>query len=161
MDIVLRCFGGVITLICRPIAGTIVGNILDGFSSTFAFRGVLPNARAKDLLGEGFGARSYQASVHRGHFYESTRVQKTCWGKACIRSYQASVDRGHFYVWANKRGTVVDTSGALCRAGNCEPAWARLEGATLQGVGSTTYKYKVSGDWPRKLWQEFKLEDAV
>ena len=106
---------------------------LDRCVSAFVFEEAKPNARANDLLGEGLGGNRYQASM----------------------------DRGHFYVWANKRGTVVDASGALCRAGNCEPARARLEGTTLQGVGSTTHKYKVSGDWPRKLWQEFKLEDAV
>ena len=107
--------------------------LLDRFSSTFAFRGVLPNARANDLLGEGFGGRSYQASV----------------------------DRGHFYVWANKRGTVVDLSGNLCRAGNSEPAWAKEFGSDLRSRGKVTHKYKVSGEWARKLWQEYKLTDDV
>ena len=106
---------------------------LNRSATAFVFESVKPNVRSNDLLGEGFGGNRYQASV----------------------------DRGHFYVWANKRGTVVDTSGALLRTGNCEPAWTRLEGTSLQDVRGATYKYKVSGDWPRKLWQEYKLDDAV
>ena len=31
----------------------------------------------------------------------------------------------------------------------------------MQGVPGATYKYKVSGDWPKKLWQEYKLEVPV
>ena len=99
----------------------------------YAFEGVLPNASANDLLGEGFGGKRFQASV----------------------------DRGHFYVWANKQGTVVDVSGSLCRAGNCEPAWVRDVGSDLQGSTKATYKYKVAGDWPKKLWQEYKLTGSV
>ena len=106
---------------------------LDRSSSTFAFQGVLPNVRANDLLGDGFGGRKFQLSV----------------------------DRGHFYVWANKRGTVVDGSGKLCRAGNCEPAWARDLGSDLRSVAQVVNRYRVSGDWPRKLWQEYKLADNV
>ena len=102
-------------------------------SALYTFEGVPPNARANDLLGEGFGGKRYQASV----------------------------DRGQFYCWANKKGTVVGTDGGLCRAGNCEPAWTREQGSDLQGTAKATHKYKVSGDWPKKLWQEYKLEDAV
>ena len=98
-------------------------------SSMYAFDGVLPNASTNDLLGEGFGGKRFQASV----------------------------DRGQFYVWANKVGTVVDAGGRLCRAGNCEPAWVREVGSDLQGTGKAGYKYKVSADWPKKLWQEYKL----
>ena len=106
---------------------------LDRSSAAFAFLGVLPNVRANDLLGEGFGGRRYQASV----------------------------DRGHFYVWANKRGTVLDASGRLCRAGNCEPAWAREVGSDLRTSVRVVNRYTVSGDWPRKVWQEYKLTDTV
>ena len=60
-------------------------------SAAYAFQGVLPNAAANDILGGSFGGKRYQAS----------------W------------DRGQFYVWANKRGTLVDNAGVLCRAGNC------------------------------------------
>ena len=89
--------------------------LLDRFSSTFAFQGVLPNARANDMLGEGFGGRSYQTSV----------------------------DRGHFYVWASKCGTVVDLVGNLCRAGNCEPAWAKEFGSDLRSSSRVVHRYKV------------------
>ena len=105
----------------------------DRFSSAFSFEGVMPNARSNDLLGEGFGGNRYQSSV----------------------------DRGQFYAWANKRGTVVDESGNICRAGNCEPAWTRSEGSDLQGCAKVVHKYKVGGDWAKKLWQEYKLEDDV
>ena len=99
----------------------------------FAFEGVLPNASANDLLGEGFSGRNFQASV----------------------------DRGQFYCWANKKGTVADSDARLCRAGNCEPAWTRETGSDLQGAARATYKYKVSGDWPKKLWQDYKLDTQV
>ena len=94
---------------------------LDMVSSKFAFQGVLPNACANDLLGEGFGGRAYQASV----------------------------DRGHFYVWANKRGTVVDFSGNLCRAGNCEPAWAKETGSDLRGGSKVTHQATGPGNFGR------------
>ena len=102
-------------------------------SSLYTFEGVPPNASAHDLLGEGFGGRRYQAS----------------W------------DRGQFYCWANKKGTVARRDGSLCRAGNCEPAWTRELGSDLQGSAKTTYKYAVSGDWPKKLWRDYKLDDSV
>lgn len=102
-------------------------------SSLYTFERVQPNASANDLLGEGFGGNRFQASV----------------------------DRGQFYCWANKKGTVVDASGHLCRAGNCEPAWSRELGSDLRGTARVTRKYKVSGDWPKKLWQEYKLEGSV
>ena len=102
-------------------------------SSLYSFEGVLPNASSNDLLGEGFAGKRYQASV----------------------------DRGQFYCWANKKGTVADGSGKLCRAGNCEPAWTREVGSDLQATCLPTYKYKVSGDWPKKLWQEYKLDETV
>ena len=61
----------------------------------FTFEGVAPNARANDLLGEGW----------------------------CGKKWQESVDRAFFYVWANKVGTVVDQSSGLCVEGNRMPAW--------------------------------------
>ena len=102
-------------------------------SNLYAFEGALPNASANDLLGEGFAGKRFQASV----------------------------DRGQFYAWANKKGTVVDAGDRLCRAGNCEPAWVREVGSDLQGAAKATYKYKVSADWPKKLWQEYKLTVPV
>ena len=63
--------------------------------SDFAFEGVLPNVRAKDLLGEAWGGRNYQKPL----------------------------DRGFFYVWAAKEGTAQDGAGDLCVAGNYLPAW--------------------------------------
>ena len=105
----------------------------DRVSSLYVFEGVQPNASANDLMGEGFGGNRYQASV----------------------------DRGQFYCWANKLGTVADGAGKLCRAGNCEPAWVRETGSGLQGTAKTTHKYKVSADWPKKLWQDYKLETAT
>ena len=56
---------------------------------------------------------------------------------------------------------MVDARGNFCRAGNCEPAWTRELGSDLQGGVQATYKYKVSGDWARNLWQEYKLETSV
>ena len=106
---------------------------VDRPSRDFAFEGVLPNARCNDLLGEGFGGNRYQASV----------------------------DRGHFYVWCNKVGTLVDSGGNVCRGGNCEPAWTKLVGSDLQGGAKTVRHYRVAAEWPRKLWQDFKLSDAV
>ena len=107
--------------------------VVDRPSRDFSFEGVLPNARCNDLLGQGFGGNRYQASV----------------------------DRGHFYVWCNKVGTLVDFGGNVCRAGNCEPAWAKLVGTDLQGGAKKVHHYRVAAEWPRKLWQEFKLNDAV
>jgi len=66
------------------------------------------------------------------------------------KRWQASVDRGHFYVWADKVGTVRDPSGELCVDGNYAPAWTQ-----------SACKYKVLGDWPYRLWQAYKLSDAV
>jgi hypothetical protein len=102
-------------------------------SSNYAFEGVQPNACNQNLLGDSFNKKNYQASA----------------------------DRGQFYCWANKKGTVIDEGGRLCRAGNCEPAWTRAEGSDLQGARKANHKYTVSGDWPRKLWQEYKLEATV
>ena len=59
----------------------------DRTAQGFTFESVTPNARANDLLGEGW----------------------------CGKKWQESVDRAFFYVWANKVGTVVDQNDALCR----------------------------------------------
>ena len=107
--------------------------VVDRPSRDFAFEGVLPNARCNDLLGEGFGGNRYQASV----------------------------DRGQFYVWCNKEGTLVDSDGQVCRGGNCEPAWTKSVGSDLQGGVPKVYHYRVAAEWPRKLWQDFKLADRV
>ena len=69
----------------------------DRQAQTFAFSGVRPNARANDLLGEGF----------------------------CKKKMQQSLDRGFFYVWANKVGTVHGADGKIFVAGNYEPAWTK------------------------------------
>ena len=90
--------------------------------TTFVFEGLLPNAGANDLLGEG-------------------------WSK---KRWQTSVDRGHFYCWADKRGTVRDSSGKQCLAGNYEPAWT---GAACS--------YAVLGPWSEKLWKAYKLTNEV
>ena len=100
-------------------------------SRMFVFDSVLPNASTNDLLGEGFGGKRYQAS----------------W------------DRGQFYAWANKRGTMLDTAGNLCRAGNCAPAWTRVEGTDMRQ--RITYRYKVAAEWARNLWRDYKLDDSV
>ena len=67
----------------------------DRTAEAFNFEDVTPNARASDLLGEGW----------------------------CKKKWQESADRAFFYVWANKLGTVVDQNGGLCVEGNREPAW--------------------------------------
>ena len=90
-------------------------------AQTFAFAGVRPNARANDLLGEGF----------------------------CKRKMQQSLDRGFFYVWANKEGTARGKDGGLLVAGNYEPAWTKAR-CTYAVAGSFLDKlfraYKLSED---------------
>ena len=66
---------------------------------TFAFEELKPNARATDLLGDGF----------------------------CKKKLQNSIDRGMFYVWANKLGTLRLPCGALAVAANYEPAWTEAK----------------------------------
>ena len=88
----------------------------------YSFEGLRPHAAANDLLGEGFSGRRWQSSV----------------------------DRGHFYCWANKRGTVRDQSGDLCRGGNYAPAWT-----------GQPCNYPVLGPWAEKLWKAYKLDDEV
>lgn len=89
-------------------------------STDFVFERLRPNAAANDLLGEG-------------------------WSK---KRWQTSVDRGHFYCYANKRGTVRDSSGKLCVDGNYAPAWT-----------GDLCTYPVLGAWPEKLWKAYKLDD--
>ena len=67
----------------------------DRTAQGFTFESVTPNARANDLLGEGW----------------------------CGKKWQESVDRAFFYARANKVGTVVDQNDALCVEGNRKPAW--------------------------------------
>ena len=78
----------------------------------FLFEGLRPNAQANDVFGEG-------------------------WCKKPGR-YQVSMDRGHFYVWANKKGTVVDETGALCVSGNYAPAWTGNPCSYVVKVGAQT-----------------------
>ena len=92
----------------------------------FFFEGLKPNAQPNDLLGEMFATKKWQASV----------------------------DRGHFYAWADKKGTVRDSSGEPCRAGNYTPAWTS---PAAKGCG----KYRVAGKWPQSLWEAYKLDDAT
>ena len=58
----------------------------------FQFKGKKPRADANDVLGEGWGGRRFQKSV----------------------------DRGFFYVWADKIGTVRDSSDQPCVAGSAQ-----------------------------------------
>ena len=97
-------------------------NAGDRTAQTFSFEGVTPNARSTDSLGEGW----------------------------CGKKWQESVDRAFFYVWANKVGTAVDESGALCVEGNRQPAWT-----TAQST------YRVKGNWLDKLLQAYKLTLSV
>lgn len=71
----------------------------DRVATQFSFRGVVPNVRPNDLLGEGW----------------------------CKKRLQESIDRAFFYVWADKIGAARDTSGELCVAGNREPAWTQAK----------------------------------
>ena len=73
----------------------------------FKFEGLTPNAKANDLLGEGWGGRRYQESVYRGFFY----------------------------VWAAKKGTQRDEAGKLCVAGNYWPCWVEDEKCTYPVKG--------------------------
>ena len=61
----------------------------------------------------------------------------------------------------NKVGTLVDSSGNRCRGGNCELAWTKLVGSDLQGGAKKVRHYRVAAEWPRNLWIEFQLSDAV
>ena len=61
----------------------------DRNAETFTFEKVRPNAKANDLLGEGWGGRNEQFSL----------------------------DRGFFYVWADEEGTARHL-GEQCVAGN-------------------------------------------
>ena len=67
----------------------------------------------------------------------------------CRKRLQGSIDRGMFYVWANKIGTVLLPTAprGLCVAGNYEPAWT-----------SAKCRYQVLGQWPEKLWKQYKLD---
>ena len=67
----------------------------DRTAQAFTFEDVTPNARANDLLGEGW----------------------------CGKRWQESVDRAFFYVWANKVGTVVDLNDGPCVEGDRKLAW--------------------------------------
>ena len=95
---------------------------VDRTTQAFFFEGLRPNARPNDLLGEAWATKRWQASV----------------------------DRGHFYVWADKIGTVRDSSGKPCVEGNYAPAWS-----------DSVCRYRVQGDWPQKLWQAYKLTDET
>ena len=88
----------------------------------FWYKGMKPNASSHDLCGEGMSGRKLQQSLNRGFFY----------------------------VWASKIGTVKDSSGKDCTAGNYWPAWCE-EPVT----------YQVLGKWPEALWKKYKLTHDV
>jgi hypothetical protein len=94
----------------------------DRCSETFAFRRYRPNVQSNDLLGEGW----------------------------CGKRLQESLDRAFFYVFANKEGTVRDSAGGLCVAGNYQPAWTNID-----------FTYVVKGQWLDKLFRAYKLSTAV
>ena len=70
---------------------------IDRASRSFAFKGILPNARPawQDYCGQGRNKRNPQQSL----------------------------DRGFFYVWCNTIGTCVALDGRLCVDGNYGPVW--------------------------------------
>ena len=92
------------------------------YARCYEFEKCCPNIRANDLMGDAWTGRRWRTSV----------------------------DRGHFYVWANKIGTVLDSAGNLCVAGNYEPAWT-----------SAADSYEVRAEWPEKLWKAYKMDDKV
>ena len=75
-------------------------NSVDCSSRTFAFNGVLPNARPTWL-----------------DYCRQGRNKK---------NPQQSLDRGFFYVFANKIGTCTDEVGSLCVHGNYAPNWTDM-----------------------------------
>ena len=90
----------------------------DRSAAAFVFCNIKPNVHPTDLCGEGL----------------------------CRKKLQVSMDRGFFYVWADKIGTVRDSAGHLCVAGNYAPVWT-----------DECYRYQVLGAWPEKLWKQRKL----
>ena len=66
--------------------------------------------------------------------------------KPARKKIQESLNRGFFYTWANKLGTQRDEEGRECVDGNYFPAWT--------GEKCT---YPVRGQWPKSLWQAYKL----
>lgn len=95
-------------------------------AQTFAFAGVRPNARANDLLGEGF----------------------------CKKKMQQSLDRGFFYVWANKEGTARGKDGGLLVAGNYEPAWTKAR-CTYTVAGSFLDKLFKAYKLSEQVYEEY------
>ena len=95
---------------------------VDRFARYFSFEGRCPNAAPSDMLG-------------------------AAWPRS--KQWQLSVGRGHFYVWADKKGTVRDSNGRSCAAGNYEPAWT-----------PASEKYAVRAGWPESLWKAYKLSDS-
>ena len=97
---------------------------VDWESARFSFQGIAPNAGpngpGKDLCGQGI----------------------------CRKKYQRSVDRGMFYCYANKKGTVQDSSGRPVWAGNYAPAWEEESQGT----------YAVDKEWAETLWKQYKLD---
>lgn len=91
---------------------------VDRSAAAFVFCNIKPNVHPTDLCGEGL----------------------------CRKKLQVSMDRGFFYVWADKIGTVRDSAGHLCVAGNYAPVWT-----------DECYRYQVLGAWPEKLWKQRKL----
>ena len=114
-----------VTLETSPTTGTLHAHLylqfskmVDRTSTAHIFEGIRPNISTNDYCGEGINRKRAQESMNRGFFY----------------------------VWADKIGTVRETSGAECVDGNYMPCWTNCSA-----------KYGVSGRWPQKLWQLRKL----
>lgn len=70
---------------------------VDRTVAPFAFEGIKPNASTNDYLGDGL----------------------------CRKRLQESINRGFFYVYADKIGTMQDSSGKPCVRGNYMPCWTK------------------------------------
>ena len=85
----------------------------DCLSSTFAYRGVKPNARPtwQDYCGQGLAKRNPHAALNRGFFY----------------------------VWANKLGTCIDANGLPCVFGNYAPVWTKERYVYIPSPGYSVF----------------------
>ena len=96
---------------------------VDRTSRFYSFEGLAPRVDMEDFLGEGLNRKKMQLSINRIMFY----------------------------CFADKLGTVRDSSGKECTSGNYFPVW-------VKGATST---YAVPGRWPESLWKAHKLSHAT
>ena len=100
----------------------------DRTAQAFIFEDVTPNARANDLLGEGWCGKKWQESVDRAFFYVRANRVGTCWDSGGPERWalrrgkpQASLDQCFQHLRSQRRlvGLVLASSLLACTRITC------------------------------------------